>query len=252
MKILGVIPARYASTRFPAKLLKKVEDKTIIQMVYEQCLMAKSLDRVVVATDNDLIFDHVTAFGGDVVMTSEKHNSGTERCAEVAKIFHASTEYEFIINIQGDEPLINPDIIDSLGASLDTNTEVVSICKKIDELQDLLSSNIVKVVLGESNQALYFSRAPIPHMRSVEIDHWLNNAKYYKHLGIYGYRLDILEKIVKCEPSLLEEIEKLEQLRWLANGFKISMVETFEDSIGIDSPEDLERLRQFIKDKKRK
>ncbi|MBL0300396.1 MAG: 3-deoxy-manno-octulosonate cytidylyltransferase [Cytophagaceae bacterium] len=249
MRILGVIPARYASTRFPGKLLKEIGGKSIIRMVYEQCLKTKSLIRVVVATDNELVFDHVQSFGGEVIMTLESHQSGTDRCAEVAKKLHGNTDFDFLVNIQGDEPLIDPETIDSLCSQLDIDTQILTAYKTIKTLDELLNPNLVKVVLGEKNQALYFSRSPIPHIRGVEIDHWLVRNDFYQHIGLYVFSVEVLEKIVRFPVSKLENLEKLEQLRWLSNGFNIKAVEVESDSIGIDTPEDFEALRQFLQGK---
>ncbi|MCA0362445.1 MAG: 3-deoxy-manno-octulosonate cytidylyltransferase [Bacteroidetes bacterium] len=246
MRILGVIPARYASTRFPGKLLKEVGGKSILRMVYEQCKKTKSLNRVVVATDNELVYQHVESFGGDVLMTSESHQSGTDRCAEVAKELHGNTDFDFIVNIQGDEPLIDPDTIDSLCSRLDADTQILTAYKPIKTLDELLNPNLVKVVLGEKKQALYFSRSPIPHIRGIAVDEWLKKNTFFQHIGLYVYSVEVLEKIVKFPVSKLENLEKLEQLRWLSNGFKINGVEVESESIGIDTPEDFEALKQFL------
>ena len=246
MRILGVIPARYASTRFPGKLLKEVGGKSILRMVYEQCKKTKSLNRVVVATDNELVYQHVESFGGDVLMTSESHQSGTDRCAEVAKELLGNTDFDFIVNIQGDEPLIDPDTIDSLCSQLDIDTQILTAYKPIKTLDELLNPNLVKVVLGEKKQALYFSRSPIPHIRGIAVDEWLKKNTFFQHIGLYVYSVEVLEKIVKFPVAKLENLEKLEQLRWLSNGFKINGVEVESESIGIDTPEDFEALKQFL------
>ena len=249
MKILGIIPARYSSTRFPAKMLKMINGKSILQMVYEQCEKTESLSQIIVATDNERIFEHVEGFGGEVVMTSTKHQSGTDRCAEALSVSGGNIAFDYVVNIQGDEPLIDPDTIDGLCEILDHKIEIASSCYKIKKIEDLLSPNVVKVVLGEKMQALYFSRSPIPHIRDVKIDDWLVNNKFYKHQGIYAFRVDVLEKLVKYPMSLLESQEKLEQLRWLSNGFKINMVEAQNDGFGIDTEEDFEKLKQFLSEK---
>ncbi|MCP9767625.1 3-deoxy-manno-octulosonate cytidylyltransferase [Lacihabitans sp. LS3-19] len=246
MKILGIIPARFSSTRFPAKLLKIVEGKSILQRVYEQCEKTKSLNKIVVATDNETIFEHVESFHGEVVMTSEDHQSGTDRCAEALKIYGGNTSFDYAVNIQGDEPLIDPDSIDSLCTVLDNKIEIASACVKIERIEDLLSPNVVKVVIGEKKQALYFSRSPIPHIRDKKIDNWLKDDTFFKHLGLYAFRTDVLEKLVKFPMAKLEKQEKLEQLRWLSNGFKINMVEVETEGFGIDTEEDFERLKQFL------
>lgn len=246
MKILGIIPARYASSRLPAKLLLEVNGRSILQMVYERCLRANSLSDVVIATDSSVVEDHVRGFGGNVVMTSDKHPSGTDRCAEALKVMGGTINYDFVINIQGDEPLMDPENINRLSASFKITSEISSVCIKINETDTLLNPNVVKVVMNEQHEALYFSRSPIPHLREVEIDRWVGQADYFKHIGMYGFRADILEKIVKLPVARLEAQEKLEQLRWLANGYKVKMVEVFSDGIGIDTEEDFLRLKQFL------
>jgi 3-deoxy-manno-octulosonate cytidylyltransferase (CMP-KDO synthetase) len=251
LKILGLIPARYASTRFPQKLMQKVLDKTIIQMVYEQVIQSRFLSEVYIITDHPVIFNHVMSFGGKVIMTDASHTSGTERCAEAAIKLGGSKSFEFVINIQGDEPMIDPDSIDSLAIKLNSKVELASMYLKIKEIEEVLNPNAVKVVLDKYNDALYFSRSPVPFVRDVPVDNWLEKVVFYKHIGLYAYRIDVLEKIVKMPNSPLEEIEKLEQLRWMFNGLKIKMIETFKESIGIDTPQDLLALRQFLKDKKR-
>lgn len=249
MKILGVIPARYESTRLPGKVLMEIGGKSIIQMVYEQCLKSKSLSELVVATDSKLVLEHVQKFGGNAVLTSEKHPSGTDRCAEAVELLGGAINYDFVVNIQGDEPIINPENIDRMIARVKIPTEISSVYVKIKETEILLNPNVVKVVVDDSSDALYFSRSPIPHLRGESTDNWLNKYDYYKHMGIYGFRVDILEKIVRLPISRLEQIEKLEQLRWLSNGYKIKMVEVDSDSIGIDTMEDFERLKQFLSNK---
>jgi 3-deoxy-manno-octulosonate cytidylyltransferase (CMP-KDO synthetase) len=247
LKILGIIPARYASSRLPAKLLLEVEGKSILQMVYERCLQASSLSEVVIATDSPLVQEHVKGFGGNVVMTSEKHPSGTDRCAEALKVMGGTINYDFVINVQGDEPLMDPQNINLLSSSFKITSEISSVCIKIKDTDTLLNPNAVKVVMNENKEAMYFSRSPIPHLREVPTEEWVVQAEYYKHVGMYGFRADILEKIVKLPIGRLESQERLEQLRWLANGYKVRMVEVFSDGIGIDTAEDFQRLKQFLK-----
>ncbi len=246
MQILGIIPARYASTRFPAKLLKEVNGKSILEMVYRQALKANCLAEVVVATDHEIIHEHVSSFGGKVVMTSPEHQSGTDRCAEALMLAGGTVEYDFVVNIQGDEPLMDPQNIERLCSSFTIGSQISSAYIKITNLDDLLDPNLVKVVLSEDQNALYFSRTPIPHIRGVETSKWLEASPFYKHLGLYGYRTDILEKIVRFPLGKLEQLEKLEQLRWLARGLQIKMVEVFSDGIGIDTEEDFIKLKQFL------
>jgi 3-deoxy-manno-octulosonate cytidylyltransferase (CMP-KDO synthetase) len=246
MEIIAIIPARFASTRFPAKLLKEIGGKTILQMVYEQCQKTKYLNKVVVATDNEEIFNSAEAFGGEVVMSSIEHKSGTDRCAEILKVYGGKAAYDYVVNIQGDEPTISPETIDKLCLALDHEIEIATVYKKIEKLDSLLSANVVKVISDEKKNALYFSRSPIPHLRDIKVDDWLNHHSFNKHLGIYAFRSDVLEKITRLPQSNLENMEKLEQLRWLSNGFKIKLIETNHESIGIDTPEDFERLKQFL------
>ncbi len=215
-------------------------------MVYERCLKASSLSDVVIATDSALVEAHVKGFGGNVVMTSDKHPSGTDRCAEALKVMGGTVNYDFVINIQGDEPLMDPENINRLSASFKITSEISSVCIRIRDTDTLLNTNVVKVVMNEQQEALYFSRSPIPHLREVETDRWVSEAAYFKHIGMYGFRADILEKIVKLPVARLEAQERLEQLRWLANGYKVKMVEVFSDGIGIDTEEDFLRLKQFF------
>jgi 3-deoxy-manno-octulosonate cytidylyltransferase (CMP-KDO synthetase) len=247
VKILGIIPARYASTRFPAKLLQKIADKTIIELVYRQCEKSVSLDKVVVATDHALIFDEIKRIGGNVVMTSTKHQSGTDRCAEALVLVEKEKDYfDFVVNIQGDEPLISPHTIDALCRSLVDKSEIASVYKEIDSLESLQNQNQVKVIINDFGHAIYFSRTPIPFLRDVSPAKWMVHHRFFKHLGIYAFRTDILKKIVTFPIGQLEKLEKLEQLRWLSKGLTISMVETQEESIGIDTQEDYLRLKQFF------
>ena len=240
MNVLGIIPARYASTRFPGKPLADINGKTMIQRVYAQA-SASGLTEVIVATDDDRIFSHVQAFGGKAVMTGEHHQSGTDRCFEAYKLH--DTPYEYIINIQGDEPFIKPEQIDLVASCFKRpNTQLATLVKKITTEEELFNINAPKVVLSNAGDALYFSRQPIPYCRNVPQDIWHKQHTYYKHIGIYGYRTDILEQITQLPPSALELAESLEQLRWLENGFKITTALTEFETIGIDSPEDLLRV----------
>lgn len=246
MKILGVIPARYASSRLPRKLLLEVNGKSILQMVYEQCRKSKSLSDVVIATDNEEIAALCKSFNAFPVMTSELHQSGTDRCAEALRFLGGGLKFDFVVNIQGDEPLMDPENIDRLCSSFGLNSEISSAHIKIKDTDTLLNPNVVKVVVGENNDALYFSRSPVPHYRGEQTEDWVKKESFYKHLGLYGFRVDVLEKVVKLPIAKLEAIEKLEQLRWLSNGYKVNMVEVFSDSIGIDTEEDFLDLKQFL------
>lgn len=245
MKIVGIIPARYASTRFPGKPLTVIMGKSMIQRVYDQASKANLLSRVIVATDDQRIFDHVRLFGGEVLMTSTRHNTGTERCNEV--ILNIDENIEVVINIQGDEPFIHPQQIDSL-AEVFKNSEVkiATLYKSITDKDELFNPNSVKVVIDKKSEAVYFSRHPLPYLRGKEESEWLFNHEYFKHIGIYAYRTDILKEIVKLLPSPLETAESLEQLRWLENGYTIFMKKTLLEAISIDSPEDLLKIDPSI------
>lgn len=240
MIILGIIPARYASTRFPAKALAHIQGKSMIQRVVEQARQATSLSRVVVATDDERIRAHVADFGGDVVMTSEHHQSGTDRCQEAVQQLGVQADY--VLNIQGDEPFIQPRQIDLLASVLDGTTQLATLVKAIDDSQTLFNPNSPKVVLSAAGEALYFSRHPIPYLRGKPEDTWADAHQYYKHIGLYAYRADILAQLTQLPASLLERAESLEQLRWLENGYRIQTVITDLDSHGIDTPEDLARI----------
>lgn len=245
IRILGVIPARYASTRFPAKPLADIAGKTMIQRVYEQVKKATALTDVVVATDHPQIFQHVQSFGGHVCMTREEHPSGTDRCFEA---FEKQGEvYDYVINVQGDEPFIQPAQINLLAALLDGKTEIATLAKKIDDPEMLFNPNVVKVVIAANEQALYFSRATIPHLRNIPEENWISSHKFFKHIGMYAYRTDVLERLTKLAVSTLERAESLEQLRWLENGFSIRVAETTIETIGIDTPEDLQRALSDIR-----
>jgi 3-deoxy-manno-octulosonate cytidylyltransferase (CMP-KDO synthetase) len=240
MKILGVIPARYASSRFPGKPLVDIAGKSMIQRVYEQAKKCKDLTEVIVATDDKRIFDHVVGFHGMVVMTSADHQSGTDRCAEVA-LNHP--EYDVVINIQGDEPYIEPEQISKLaGCFNDPDTQIATLIKKVQNEQDLFNPNAPKVVVNKRSEAVYFSRSPLPYIRGQEQQSWLRHYTYFKHVGIYGYRADILQQITQLPVSALEKAESLEQLRWIENGYKIKVAETEFETFAVDTPDDLTKL----------
>jgi 3-deoxy-manno-octulosonate cytidylyltransferase (CMP-KDO synthetase) len=246
VQILGIIPARYASTRFPAKALVDIGGKSMIQRVYEQSVQATKLSKVVVATDDVRIFDHVLDFGGTAIMTSEDHQSGTDRCFEA--LTKTAGTFDYVINIQGDEPFISPEPINRLADALNSETELATLVKVIDNQEILFNVNVPKAVLNKRGEVLYFSRQTIPYLRSSEPDNWLSEHKFYKHIGIYAYRVDVLEAITKLPVSSLEKAEALEQLRWLENGYVIKAVVTSDDSHGVDTPEDLERVsRKFLR-----
>jgi 3-deoxy-manno-octulosonate cytidylyltransferase (CMP-KDO synthetase) len=247
MKILGIIPARFASSRFPGKPLADIGGKSMIQRVYEQALKAKTLNKVVVATDDARILSHVLSFGGDAVMTSENHPSGTDRCFEAFQKSGGASKYDYVVNIQGDEPFIEPEIIDQLTMLLDFKTEVATAVKKIKDYDTLFDPNVVKAVLTMRKQCLYFSRQTVPYVRGYEPGTWLDHADFYKHIGLYAYRSDVLEQISHLPTSPLENIEKLEQLRWLGYGYKIYSIITEYESMGVDTVEDLEKLNTILK-----
>lgn len=244
MKIAGIIPARYASSRFPAKPLADIGGKSMIARVYEQAKKSASLTRVVVATDNDEIFHHVKQFGGEACMTRTDHVSGTDRCHEALTLL--GENFDYVINIQGDEPFIHPGQIDLLAGMLDGNTEIATLVKAIESLEQLFNPNVVKAVFNKKHEAMYFSRSTIPHLRNVQQDVWLHKHRFFKHLGMYAYRSDILAKLTKLPVSTLERAESLEQLRWIENGFRISVAETNIETLGIDTPEDLQKAIEYL------
>ncbi len=240
MKILGIIPARYASTRFPGKPLVQIHGKSMLQRVYEQAKKCSALSEVIVATDDERIMSHVVHFGGFCVMTSPDHQSGTDRCAEVAAMH---PEYHVVINIQGDEPYIDPEQIAKVAACFSSeNVQLATLMKKINSLEELNNPNSPKVMVNRHSEAIYFSRTPLPYLRGYEQHDWLLHYTYFKHIGIYGYRADVLKQITKLPVSSLEKAESLEQLRWIENGFRIKVAETHLETYAVDVPEDLERL----------
>lgn len=237
MKILGIIPARYASSRFPGKMLAIINGKSMVKRVYEQSIQSTYMKKVIVATDDARIKAECESFGAQVVMTRPEHPSGTDRC------FEAYTQldevYDFVVNIQGDEPFIRPEQIDTLISCLTPDTELSTLIKKIDHQNILWSSGNVKVTFNTQMEALYFSRQVIPHLRGVPTEEWLDKQPYYEHVGLYAYRTDILKAITTLQPSSLELAESLEQLRWLENGYKIKVQPTQWDSFCVETPEDL-------------
>lgn len=240
MKILGIIPARFASTRFPGKPLVQINGKSMLRRVYEQAIQSNLLNEVIVATDDDRIVDEVNNFGGKYVLTADTHISGTDRCAEVAAKIKG---FDAVINIQGDEPYIDPLQIDLLASCFqDPTVELATLIKKIDVELDLFNENIPKVVLNNRAEAVYFSRQTIPFLRSIHKEDWLNHGSFYKHIGIYGYTVKALLAITKLEPSVLELSESLEQLRWIENGYRIQTRVTNIETIAIDTPEDLNKI----------
>lgn len=248
MKILGIIPARYASTRFPAKMLAQMGEKLLIERTFEQAGQAKSLTSVWIATDDSRIFEPVKRFTSQVVLTKDTHPSGTDRCFEALQKIEAQTQmrFDFVINIQGDEPFIEPAQIDLLASLLQPETELATMATPVTAQEDIFNPNVVKVVRKNNGEALYFSRSPLPFLRDKDPNEWLATGTFLKHVGIYAYRNDILARITALAPSSLEKSEALEQLRWLENGYRIAVGVSNYTSIGIDTPEDLEKVRPLF------
>ena len=245
MKVIGIIPARYASTRFPAKPLVDIGGKSMIQRVFEQAKKSQLLSEVVVATDDIRIESHVKSFGGNVVMTNESHKSGTDRCFEAINIFDPSADV--VVNIQGDEPFIHVEQIDLVISCFHfKQTQIATLVKKITTDEELFNPTIPKVIINKKQEAIYFSRQTIPHIRGKEKTEWLYNHTFYKHIGIYGYTTRVLAEIIHLKPSSLETAEALEQLRWIENGYKVKTETTDLESIAIDVPEDLKKAATFL------
>jgi len=245
MKIAGIIPARFASSRFPGKPLAKINNKPMIQYVYEQASKADELDDVIVATDDIRIERVVKDFGGKVMMTDRGHNSGTERCAEVQKkLEQTGNTFDLIINIQGDEPFIDPKQINLVASCFNDGTvQIATLSKKIENEKELFDPNVVKIITDIYDNAIYFSRQTLPYLRNQKKENWIKSATFYKHIGLYGYRSSVLEKIVLLSKTHLEEAEYLEQLRWIENGYSIKVKETYIESYGVDIPEDLSKFQ---------
>ncbi len=244
MKSIGIIPSRYASTRFPGKPLVTIKGKTMIQRVYEQAIKSQKLSTVIVATDDNRIYDHVRNFGGKVLMTDNEHPNGTTRCNQIVSLLENKGEYfDIVVNIQGDEPYINPEQIDNVVSIFDNyKVQIGTLAKKISSSDELFDPNVVKVVLNNSYNAMYFSRHPIPMLREADKSNWLDNFTFFKHIGLYAYKTNVLKSIANMPTSKLEQAEKLEQLRWLENGIPISVNITDYESIAIDTIEDLQKL----------
>jgi 3-deoxy-manno-octulosonate cytidylyltransferase (CMP-KDO synthetase) len=256
MKYIGIIPARYASTRFPGKPLEEICGKTVIRRVYEQA--CKALDTVVVATDDERIYDTVESFGGKVVMTRKDHRCGTDRCLEAYLAITTPAWREqndtntVIVNIQGDEPFVQPEQIETLMACFDQpETQIATLVRPFtaeDTLADLENPNTPKVAWSKATgEALLFSRSVIPYVRGVDKSEWLSQGLFYRHIGLYAYRADILAQITQLPPSPIEKAESLEQMRWLENGYRIRVGLTHTQTIGIDTPEDLEKAIEWYK-----
>jgi 3-deoxy-manno-octulosonate cytidylyltransferase (CMP-KDO synthetase) len=244
MQILAIIPARYASTRLPAKALINLDGKTMIQRVYERAKQSKSLAKIIIATDDERIFKIVQSFGAEVVMTDTSHQSGTDRCAEV--VGQIGEGFDFVINIQGDEPFLFSEQIDELISILNPEIEIATLVRKIDSWQELQDVSSPKVVLNTKQEAMYFSRNAIPFVRDLAQTEWHSKHDFYAHIGMYAFRTDVLQKIALLPVSALEKAEKLEQLRWLENGFKIQTIESKYESFSIDTEADLIKAKRIV------
>lgn len=244
---IAIIPARYNSTRFPGKALADIKGKAMIQRVYERCVKSESIDRVIIATDDERIMDAAKGFGAECIMTSESCESGTERVFEVVEKLGLTDE--IIVNVQGDEPFIHPDQLKQIVSLFeDKNTHIATLKRRIEDREDLVNSNVVKVVSDHFGRAIYFSRSPIPFSREHNLTEMeLDNHMYYKHIGLYAFSSDIIPELKKCRVSSLEKAESLEQLRWIENGYAITIGESSYNSHGIDSPEDIERVLGMLK-----
>ena len=244
MKFIGLIPARYASTRFPGKPLALLAGKPVIQHVYEQAV--KVLDAVYVATDDERIYNKVMEFGGKAVMTSTEHHSGTDRIEEALEKIGGN--FDVVVNIQGDEPFIAQSQIETLCHCFeDEATQIATLGKPFECIEAVENPNSPKIVVDNRGYAMYFSRSVIPFVRGVERQEWLKNYPFLKHLGIYAYRTEVLKAITRLPQSSLELAESLEQLRWLENGYRIKVGITNVETVGIDTPEDLQRAEDFIR-----
>ena len=244
MKFIGIIPARYASTRFPGKPLALLGCKPVIQHVYEK--VAAVLEAAYVATDNERIYDVVKSFGGQVVMTRTDHKSGTDRIEEA--IEKIGGEWDVVVNVQGDEPFVAKSQLDTICHCFDDpTTQIATLGKPFESMEAVQNPNSPKIVVDNMGFAMYFSRSVIPYVRGKEKSSWLTHYPFLKHLGIYAYRKDVLRQVTQLPQSSLEIAESLEQLRWLQNGFKIKVGTTDVETVGIDTPQDLERAEEFLK-----
>lgn len=257
MSFIGIIPARYASRRFPGKPLVLIGKKTMIQRVYEQA--SKVLDSVIVATDDVRIQKAVEEFGGIAVMTSTKHKSGTDRCSEAIENYYKPSlspeflsreqrnkERSIIVNIQGDEPFIQPQQLEKVMSCFEeSDTQIATLMKPIELAEDIFDPNTPKVITNLLGDAMYFSRSPIPYLQSIRKENWLESYQFFKHVGIYGYRYDILKEITKLEQTPLETSESLEQNRWLQHGYKIKVKTTELESIAVDTEDDLRKIKEM-------
>jgi 3-deoxy-manno-octulosonate cytidylyltransferase (CMP-KDO synthetase) len=246
LKPIIIIPARYNSSRFPGKPLALIHGKPMIQHVFERCRMV--CNQVFVATDDDRIVDAVKNFGGVCIFTSPDHQSGTDRCAEAALKLSFSVDFDLVINVQGDEPFIDPEQLEQIiDCFNDPETQIATLISPIHSTPILFNRNKVKVVKSVTDYALFFSRQPIPFLRDIPESEWIKNTDYYLHQGMYAFKPEVLQTISKLKPSMLENSEKLEQLRWLENGYKIKVAITPHSNFGIDTPADLEEILNFKK-----
>ena len=245
MRILGIIPARYASTRFPGKPLALIGGLPMIQRVYAQAALTPELSGLIVATDDIRIADAVRSFGGACLMTGDGHASGTDRCAEALLL--SGGRYDAVVNIQGDEPFIRPGQISHLCQLISAEgAEIATLAREIYDPTELNNPNLPKVVIGADGRALYFSRQAIPYLRGYPAEEWCDHHHYYKHIGIYAYRSEVLQKITALSPGRLEQAESLEQLRWLENGYSIHTGITDSETIAVDTPDDLVAACDFF------
>jgi 3-deoxy-manno-octulosonate cytidylyltransferase (CMP-KDO synthetase) len=244
MLIIGIIPARYASTRFPGKPLIQINGKSMIQRVYEQAAKSKLMTKIIIATDDDRIAEHAKSFGAEVVITKAEHPSGTDRCFEAYQL--NGQNFDYVLNIQGDEPFLDPEQIDSLAQGCAEDVEIATQMIKCTDHDVLFDKGEVKIILNSNKEAIYFSRNVIPFIKGKDEKEWHKHFDYYRHVGMYAYRTDILEKITQLKPSALELAESLEQLRWVEYGYKIKCIETSFESHCIDTPEDIEKVMRLM------
>lgn len=248
MRIIGIIPARFASTRFPGKPLAEISGKPMIQWVYERT--SQVFEHVYVATDDERIQKAVESFGGRVVITSTSHQSGTDRCSEALDVIEKSlnTKFDVVVNIQGDEPFIQPEqLMKVANCFTDSMVQLATLVKQFSINDDIFNPNSPKVIINKNNEAIYFSRSVIPFIRSKEKMDWQSAYPFFKHIGLYAYRCDILKEITKLSQSPLELAESLEQLRWIENGYRIKVERTDMETLAVDTPEDLERVKEYAK-----
>lgn len=245
MKVLAIIPARYESSRLPGKVMMDIQGKSLINRVFDAVSACRALDRVVVAVDDEKVREHVESFGATAVMTGKDLLSGTDRCAQVLDYMPG---YPYVVNVQGDEPFIRDKEINLLVEILDRfDSDIASLMCPMESDENIFNPNVVKVVTTGEGEALYFSRSPIPHIRGADPSRWVSMNRYMRHLGLYGFKSEVLRSVTRLPESRYESLEKLEQLRWLENGYKIRMGETDYKGIGIDTEEDLNKARAMFK-----